>query len=130
MEVHEGWVPMLKVEQRRAGDCLTVRVRGELDGSNAGVLRTALAAVGDDELVLVDLREVPFMDAAALGALIGGIGRLRAGGTAIGLCVQPGAVQRILAVSGFDQVVRTFPSLQTARVEMGRAPAAAEVASR
>lgn len=117
---------MLKVEQRQAPDCLIVCVKGELDVSNAGVLRTALAALDDDGLVIVDLRDVPFIDSAALGALIGGIARVRAHGTVVALCVRPGAVQRVLAVSGFGQIVPTFDSIDAARVGLATALAATE----
>jgi len=109
------FVPALTIEHRRAGDCLIVSVKGELDASNAGVLRTALAALGEDDLVIADLRDVPLIDSAALGALIGGIARLRDHGAEVALCVGPGAVKRVLAVSGFGQIVPTFDSVDAAR---------------
>lgn len=119
---------MLKVEQRRAGDCLTVRVKGELDCSTTAVLRTALVALGDDQLVIVDLREVPFMDSAGLGAVIGGIRRLRDHGNEVAICAGPGPVQRVLAVSGFDRIVPTYSSIKEARVALGAVLASPEVA--
>lgn len=121
-------MPVLKVEQRSRDDCLTVHVDGELDSSSAAVLRTALAALDGDDPVIVDLRAVPFMDSAGLGALIGGIRRLRAGGTAVAICARPGAVRRLLTVTGFDRIIPTFGSMDEARVGFGADLACADIA--
>lgn len=62
--------PVLDVEQR--GEAWIVRLGGELDLYNAEKIRAALqdvAGKGPERLVL-DLREVEFIDSTALGALI------------------------------------------------------------
>jgi anti-sigma B factor antagonist len=119
---------MLKVENRPDGDVLVVQVSGELDSSTADEVRAALAAVSEDNVVVVDLRDVPFMDSAGLGALIGGIRRFRARGTPTALCVRRGAVERLLTATGFDRIVPTFASVEDARQALLVANAPPEVA--
>ena len=120
---------MLKVEKRPNGDALVVHLEGELDSSTADELRAALAADCDDDVVIVDLRDVPFMDSAGLGALIGGIRRFRVEGTSTALCVRRGAVQRLLVATGFDRIVPLFGSVDEARESLGAQTEPPEAAS-
>jgi len=55
--------------------------------------------------LLIDLSEVPFMDSAGLGALIGGIRRAReADGEVSVACSRP-TLTRLLHTTGFDRIV-------------------------
>ena len=114
----EGHVSPLQLDQGRVDGSVTLAVGGELDASNAVLLREALEAVADEAAVVIDLRDVPFMDSAGLGALVGGIRRLRVRGAAVALCVRRGAVQRLLAATGFEGIVPTFRSLEEARASV------------
>ena len=54
--------------------------------------------------MLIDLSEVPFMDSAGLGALIGGIRRAReAEGDVSVACSRP-TLTRLLHTTGFDRI--------------------------
>ena len=62
-----------------AGDCAVLRVAGEVDVSTAPMLRERfreLAAGGTVHLI-ADLGQVDFLDCTGLGALVGGLRRLR-----------------------------------------------------
>lgn len=78
---------------------------GELDAYTVPAFRDALVGLTGTPRLLIDLSEVPFMDSAGLGALIGGIRRVReAGGEVSVACARP-ALTRLLHTTGFDRIV-------------------------
>jgi len=84
---------------------VVVRPVGELDAYTVPSFRESLAGLTAAERLLIDLSEVPFMDSAGLGALIGGIRRVReAGGEVTVACSRP-ALTRLLHTTGFDRIV-------------------------
>ncbi len=99
-------------------DVVTVcRPAGELDAMTVTEFRERLVGLADRPHLVIDLCEVPFMDSTGLGALIGGIRRIRdAGGDAAVACNRP-AVLRLLHTTGFDRMVTvtdTVPEAITA----------------
>jgi anti-sigma B factor antagonist len=92
----------------------------EIDITNADVLRTALlesAAYGPGTFV-VDLTRTQFCDTAGLHALVAARKRAQAEGGDV-LLVRPGAaVLRIFAITGLDQVFRSFTSLEEALAQI------------
>jgi anti-sigma B factor antagonist len=93
-----------------------VATPADVDITNAAGLRAALrqsAALGPGTLV-VDMTRTQFCDTAGLHALVGAHKRARAGGGRV-LLVLPGAtVLRIFSITGLDQVIPNFPSLEEA----------------
>jgi len=88
-----------------AASHIVCRPRGELDAYTVETFREALVSVVDASRLLIDLSEVPFMDSAGLGALIGGIRRTReAGGEVAVACNRP-TLTRLLHTTGFDRIV-------------------------
>ncbi len=82
------------------------RPDGELDAFTVNEFRTELKALVGCPQVVIDLSAVPFMDSAGLGALIGGIRRIRdSGGEAAVVCDRP-AVLRLLHTTRFDRMVQ------------------------
>lgn len=87
---------------------------GELDAYTVGQFREALAEIASVPRVLIDLSEVPFMDSAGLGALIGGIRRAReADGEITVACSRP-TLTRLLHTTGFDRIVPVTETLEEA----------------
>ena len=68
---------MLEISVERHDDYVLCRPVGELDAYTVAQFREALTELAEESYVLVDLSDVPFMDSAGLGALIGGIRRAR-----------------------------------------------------
>ena len=68
---------MLEIHVENAGAYTLCRPVGELDAYTVSQFREALAELAAAPRLLIDLSEVPFMDSAGLGALIGGIRRAR-----------------------------------------------------
>jgi len=95
----------LQVEISETDDCIVCEPLGELDAFSVPGFREQLAALRDRGPVVIDLGGVPFMDSSGLGALIGGIRRIRdAGGSVAVVCNRP-AVLRLLHTTGFDRIV-------------------------
>ncbi len=89
-------------------------VDGELDSYTARQLRDGIAATVGLPAVIIDIRDVPVVDSAGLGALVGGIRRLREAGTSVALCCTAPSVRRLLAVTGFDRMVAITGTLAEA----------------
>jgi anti-sigma B factor antagonist len=95
----------LQVEISESDDCIVCEPIGELDAFSVPGFREQLASLRDRGPVVIDLAGVPFMDSSGLGALIGGIRRIRdAGGSVAVVCDRP-AVLRLLHTTGFDRIV-------------------------
>jgi anti-sigma B factor antagonist len=87
---------------------------GELDAFTVGGFRDHLAELETTGGIVIDLSEVPFMDSAGLGALIGGIRRVRDGGGSVAVVCSRPAVLRLLHTTGFDRIVDVSSTLDEA----------------
>ncbi|MBI2706540.1 MAG: STAS domain-containing protein [Actinobacteria bacterium] len=102
-DASEGTLLEIQVEELR--QYTLCRPVGELDAYTVGQFREALAELAAAARLLIDLSEVPFMDSAGLGALIGGIRRAReAEGEVTVACSRP-TLTRLLHTTGFDRIV-------------------------
>ena len=96
---------MLEIEVSEVEGCTVCRPIGELDAYTVGEFREQLTSLAQSNRLVIDLCAVPFMDSTGLGALIGGIRRIRdAGGSVEVVCDRP-AVLRLLHTTGFDRIV-------------------------
>lgn len=96
---------MVDIRTTEHDDHVVLLPVGELDAFTVPAFREALAGLTGTSRLLIDLSEVPFMDSAGLGALIGGIRRVReAGGEVSVACARP-ALIRLLHTTGFDRIV-------------------------
>jgi anti-anti-sigma factor len=107
--------PVLSTEWIESA-CL-VRLAGELDLYNAGVVRETLAGIcaNGPERVIVDLSEVEFVDSTALGALIEARTKLPNRDAFI-LAAPRMEPRRALEISGLD---RHFSILETVPEALG-----------
>ncbi len=89
----------------------TVAVRGEVDVLTVDQVRVALEealALRPREIV-VELRDLDFIDSTGLGALISGFQRARDAGIAFRLAHPSRQVHQILVLSGLLEVVELTP---------------------
>ena len=121
---------MLHIQLEECGAYTICRPVGELDAYTVGQFREALADLASRPKLLIDMSEVPFVDSAGLGALIGGIRRAReVGGDVAVACNRPTLV-RLLHTTGFDRIVTVTETVDEAaraltdgdRQETGTAP--------
>jgi len=105
---------VLEIHVEENDDYVLCRPVGELDAYTVGQFRDALAQLSTARRLLIDLSEVPFMDSAGLGALIGGIRRTReADGEVSVACSRP-TLTRLLHTTGFDRIVPVVETVDEA----------------
>src|ERR1035438_26242 len=96
---------------RYVNDVAIIDVSGRLTlGEGAGVLRRLINdLVKADELeLLVNLKDVSYMDSAAIGELVGAYASITNAGGAIKLLHPQGRVSEVLAVTKLYTVFETF----------------------
>lgn len=97
----EGWTRQdFELETVRGDAQAVVTVRGELDLASAGQLEAALAELAGVPDVVVDLRELEFMDSRGLQVLLQARTRAQAAGTDLALTEGRPVVERLLEVTG------------------------------
>lgn len=102
---------VLEIQIEEAAEYTVCRPIGELDAYTVGQFRESLGDLASAGRLVIDLSEVPFMDSAGLGALIGGIRRAReAGGQVAVACSRP-TLTRLLHTTGFDRIVPVTESI-------------------
>ncbi|MGQ0745011.1 MAG: STAS domain-containing protein [Acidimicrobiales bacterium] len=105
---------MLRIELEESEGYTLCRPVGELDAFTVAQFREALSSLATTPKLLIDMSEVPFLDSAGLGALIGGIRRAReVGGDVAVFCNRPTLV-RLLHTTGFDRIVTVADTLAEA----------------
>ena len=112
---------MLTIQQDTTPEGYTIcRPVGELDAFTVSQFRQSLAEMASSHRLLIDMSGVPFVDSAGLGALIGGIRRVRElGGDVAVACDRPTLV-RLLRTTGFDRIVTVAETIQEAVASLER----------
>lgn len=106
---------------------VVLRVAGELDSFTASELRAGITQLLGSEGTILDIRDVPFVDSAGLGALVGGIRRLREAGGSVAVCCTRSSVLRLLQMTGVDRLVAITESPTEARRVIGEAQGGQEL---
>ena len=107
--IAEEWPPFGLTEKPLPSGLL-LAVSGELDLATAPGLRERLAAAVDSGMtrIVVDLREVTFMDSIGLAAIVHARSRLRAAGR-LALVVAPDSyAQLVLDIAGMPRALAIF----------------------
>jgi anti-sigma B factor antagonist len=98
------------------GDCAVLQVTGEVDVYTAPILRQQileLAAKGAVHLI-ADLSRVDFLDSTGLGALVGGLKRLREAGGSLVLVISTPRILRIFQITGLTKALAVQSSVADA----------------
>jgi anti-sigma B factor antagonist len=93
-----------------------LRPEGDLDVYTVGSLRDALGSIvqQDTPKVVVDLDSVPFMDSSGLGALMGGVRRLREAGGDLAISCTREQHLKLFTITGFGEGVSIAPTVEEA----------------
>ena len=93
-----------------------VRACAEIDVTNAAGLRAALAeaAASGHGTLVVDMTQTRFCDTSGIHALVGAHKRAQADGGAVLLAVTSAVVLRVFTITGLDEVIPHFASLERA----------------
>ena len=105
---------MLEIEVVPSDGYTLCRPVGELDAYTVGDFREVLSEVASASRLLIDLSNVPFMDSAGLGALIGGIRRTRESGGEVAVACGRPTLTRLLHTTGFDRLVPVEDTVEAA----------------
>lgn len=98
------------------GDCAVLQITGEVDVYTAPMLRgqiRELAAKGAVHLI-ADLGRVDFLDSTGLGAIVGGVKRLREAGGSLCLVITTPRILRIFQITGLTKALAIQPSVADA----------------
>ena len=95
---------LLEVETHEEDGAVRVVLSGELDISSAPRVEEELDRLeaGEPPLLVLDLRELAFMDSTGLRLVVAADARAREGGRRLGIVRGPEAVQRIFQVTQLD----------------------------
>lgn len=95
---------LLNVDVESANGRARIAVSGELDISSAGQLEEELASAQAQapELLVLDLRELEFMDSTGLRLIVRADEAAKAGGTRFVIVRGPDPVQRVFQLVGLD----------------------------
>jgi anti-sigma B factor antagonist len=96
-----------------------IAVSGELDLASSPALEQALARVNgsDTELVILDLRELEFMDSTGLSVLVKANQHALETGKRFGLVKGSSQVQRLLSLTGMDERITVADTPEELLVE-------------
>jgi len=105
-----------------AGGTLVFKLRGSLDLATAPTVRAALTEASDkgSHDLIVDLRQLEFLDSTGLGVLIGAYRRATERGGKFRLVISDGPIARLLNVTGLIGVFSVYGSLDDARKDRER----------
>jgi len=93
---------------------VVVPLRGELDISVVGEVESVLAAVDEDDDLVVDLGGVSFVDSVTLSVFVRESRRHDGAGGVLVLADAHGAVRRVLAITNLDRMLPYADSVEQA----------------
>lgn len=105
---------MLEIHIDKNDDHTVCRPAGDLDAYTVAAFRERLTELAEEPRVVIDLSDVPFMDSAGLGALIGGIRKARDNDSKVVVACDRPALTRLLHTTGFDRIVPVTESYEDA----------------
>jgi anti-sigma B factor antagonist len=109
----------LEVSHTNAGQEHIIKVSGELDLSTVDTLRQAAEEhLEAGQTLILDLSGLTFCDSTGLGAMIRLHQRADTTGATLILCELRRRVTELLAVTGVDQVLKVYPTVQAARAAL------------
>ena len=111
---------MLDIHVEGDGEFSICRPAGEIDSYTVDSFREALADLVSVSQLLIDLSEVPFMDSAGLGALIGAIRKASENDGVVVVSCGRASLMGLLRTTGFDQIVKVTETIEEAMEALGR----------
>jgi anti-sigma B factor antagonist len=95
-------MPSLHIKAITAGDCAVLQMAGEMDVYTSPKLRKQVADLAEDGIihVIADLRGIDFLDSTGLGALVGGLKRLRVREGSLMIVTSGGRILKLFQITG------------------------------
>jgi anti-sigma B factor antagonist len=97
-----------RLEVRNEGRSTVIVVSGELDLASSPALQEELdrVAASDSQMLIIDLRELDFMDSTGLSVLVRAHQRIEEQGRQLAMVKGPQQVQRLLSLTGVAERLR------------------------
>lgn len=105
------------IRTNRRGHNLIIKLKGELDHHSAEEFRKIFAVEwGKDgaQNLIVDFKEVTFMDSSGVGALIGRYKQVDRRGGKVAICNPSRMVARLIEMSGLLRIISVYRDEQEA----------------
>jgi anti-anti-sigma factor len=89
-----------------------VQPSGILDGTKAGQFRQEITNLVESnvDIVLIDFKDVTFMDSSGLGALVLALKTVRASGSKLFICSVNEQIKMLFELTSMDRVFEIFPT--------------------
>jgi anti-anti-sigma factor len=116
---------LAEITDERRGEVALAHVKGEIDASNAAWIGARLRALlsNRSDALAIDLLQTTYLDSAGIALLFGLASQLRLHQQVLRLVVAEGSgIRRMIALTGLDAVVPTFPTIEAAFGDRGSAP--------
>ncbi len=97
------------MEFERLRDTVTVRITGELDHCSAQPIRRELDGLIADpgvKKLILDLKDMPFMDSSGIGVILGRYRALSQRGGKVAVANMNPQVKKVFLISGMDQIIQ------------------------
>ena len=110
----------MSVEINVTGEVVTAYLSGELDHHTAKEMREAIdmaIELNMPTLLILDFKDVTFMDSSGIGLLIGRYRQMKLLGGEMRIVSSDKAVSKMLTVSGIRKLVRVYRSVNDALKE-------------
>lgn len=104
--------PLRVVGPTERGDGFLMRLEGEFDLAGAPAFDEAASRVPASGRLIIDLRELDYLDSSGLAALLRTDARLRAGGGALECVASPeGGIWRLFELTSISEQIRISEEL-------------------
>ena len=106
----------LSLTARAEGGRTVIEVAGEIDVYTAPKLREKIAELVDEGVydLVIDLERVEFLDSTGLGALIGGLKRVRNHDGSLSLVCTRERLLKLFRITGLNKVFDIHPDIDSA----------------
>ncbi|MYG93657.1 MAG: STAS domain-containing protein [Acidimicrobiia bacterium] len=101
----------------RSDEILVINASGRVDGSNASDFLDTLQGLFEpgDQQIILDLGGLEYISSAGLRVLLMAAQNLDKDNKSFSICSLTDSVSDVFRISGFDQIIKVFPTVDAAK---------------
>lgn len=106
----------MNITVQRKNKTVVIEVEGQVDGVNSRELYSAIQAAlkHHDKIVILDLKKLQYISSAGLRVILLIARTLQSRKTQLAACSLTGEIQKIFAISGFNQLLTVYDTREQA----------------
>jgi anti-anti-sigma factor len=106
----------MEIRSTQHNDITVVSIKGSLDANTSAEATAYLDAEIEDghTKLVIDFSDVSYLSSAGLRVILGTTKKARGAGGGVRLAGAEGNIRRVVDVSGFSKVIKTFPTVKDA----------------